>query len=67
MVALSALDNAVPMGDPQYEAFLNTSASLNAPERQHNLLNTLLYTFFANQGGITCTWIAYHPRKLLMR
>ena len=54
MVAPSALENAVPTGYPQYQAFLNTSASLEAPEWQHNQLNMLLHTFFvsfANQGG----------------
>ena len=54
MVAPNALENAVPTGDPQYQAFLYISASLEAPERQHNQLKTLLHTFFvpfANQKG----------------
>ena len=60
MVTPNALENAVPMGDPQYHliylSFLNTciSASLEAPEWQHNRLKMLLHTFFvpfANQKG----------------
>ena len=42
------------MGYPQYPAYLNISASLEAPERQHNQLKMLSHAFFvsfANQGG----------------
>ena len=54
IVAPNALENAVSTGYPQCPASLNISASLEAPERQHNRLKTLLHTFFvsfANQGG----------------
>ena len=42
------------MGYPQYPASLSISASLEAPEGQHNQLKTLSHQFFvsfANQRG----------------